>query len=205
MKESRYENTFRIFLIAVILLISVALSDRILLNSYGQTLEKTYTNQKCGISIQYPSDWKIDENLLEYKPEDIINFIVELQPDNNEGFKNIVAIELDDISTSTYPDKSFASVKDYEEWSISDDEKENFVKVEKSESTQLAGYPAEKIVWNELKYEGKKMVIFTVAFDREYKITYDATSEYYDKYLSTVDKMIQNFTINQPTFEGINC
>ena len=69
----------------------------------------------------------------------------------------------------------------------------------------MAGYPAEKIVYNELMYGDKLMDIFTVAFDREYKITYDASSGYYDKYLSTVDKMVQNFTINQPTFEGINC
>jgi hypothetical protein len=78
-------------------------------------------------------------------------------------------------------------------------------KVEKSESTQMAGYPAQKIVYKEGP-EFKNMDVFTVAFDREYKITYDtSSSEYYDKYLSTVDKMIQNFTINQPTFEGINC
>ena len=195
---------FSIILVAVILLISIASSDRILLNSYGQTLDKTYTNQKCGISIQYPSNWQSEENLPEYKLGDIINFIVEFEPNNEEGFKNIVGIELDDIS-SYPPDKSFGGVKDFEEESLSDYEKGGLYKVEKLESTQMAGYPAEKIVYNELMYGDKLMDIFTVAFDREYKITYDASSGYYDKYLSTVDKMVQNFTINQPTFEGINC
>lgn len=179
------------------------MSDRILPNSFGQTLDKTYTDPKCGISIQYPSDWKINEDLLEYTPGNVINFIVELQPDNKEGFHNVVGIEIDYYSD--LPDKSFAGIKDYEEWSISEDEKDGYVKVEKLEPTQIAGYPAEKIVYNELKMDSKKMDIFTVAFDREYKIKYDSNSEYYDKYLSTVDKMVQTFKINQPTFEGINC
>ena len=203
LNDSKYKNIFSIFLIVVILLISIAISDRILLNSYGQTLDKTYTNQKCGISIQYPSNWKFDDNLMEYKPGDAIKYIVEFEPNNDEGFKNIVGIEIDE--NAPLPDKSFEGIKDLEEESLSEDEKGGFSKVETSESTQMAGYPAEKIVYNELKYEGKKMVVFTVAFDREYKIIYDATSDYYDKYLSTVEKMIQNFTISQPTFEGINC
>ena len=65
MNEPKYKHVFSIISIAIILLIPIAISDRILSNSYGQALEKTYTNQKCGISIQYPSDWKIEENLLD--------------------------------------------------------------------------------------------------------------------------------------------
>ena len=75
MNEAIYKHLFSIISIAIILLIPIAISDRILSNSYGQALEKTYTNQNCGISIQYPSDWKIDENLMEYKPGDVINYI----------------------------------------------------------------------------------------------------------------------------------
>ena len=203
MKESKCKNMFSIILIAVILLISIAISDRILLNSYGQTLDKTYTNQRCGISIQYPSDWKSEDYTSDDGPGHVINYIVEFQPNNSEGFNNVVGIELNDISTLS--DKSFAGVKDFERSSLSDDQQSLLVRVEKLETTKIAGYPAEKIVYNELISGDKKMDIFTVAFDREYKITYDASSEYYDKYLSTVDKMIQTFTINQPTFEGINC
>jgi hypothetical protein len=203
LKESKCKNMFSIILIAVILLISIAISDRILLNSYGQTLDKTYTNQRCGISIQYPSDWKSEDYTSDDGPGHVINYIVEFQPNNSEGFNNVVGIELNDISTLS--DKSFAGVKDFERSSLSDDQQSLLVRVEKLETTKIAGYPAEKIVYNELISGDKKMDIFTVAFDREYKITYDASSEYYDKYLSTVDKMIQTFTINQPTFEGINC
>ena len=76
---------FSIILIAVILLISIAISDRILLNSYGQTLDKTYTNQRCGISIQYPSDWKSEDYTSDDGPGHVINYIVEFQPNNSEG------------------------------------------------------------------------------------------------------------------------
>jgi hypothetical protein len=97
MNEAKYKHVFIIISIAIILLIPIAISNRILSNSYGQALEKTYTNQKCGISIQYPSDWKINDKITEYKPSDVINFLVEFQPDNEEGFHNVVGIELNDI------------------------------------------------------------------------------------------------------------
>ena len=189
-----------IILVAVILLISIAIGDRILLNSYGQTLDKTYTNQKCGIFLQYPSDWKINEDLLEYKTGDVIHFIVELQPDKEVLFNNVVGIELDYTR-----DNSFEGLKDFEEWSKSEDEKAHSVKVEKIEPTQIAGYPAEKIIYHNVGLEDKIMDVLTFAFDREYKITYESDPENFDKYLTTVEKMLQTFTITQPTFEGINC
>ena len=201
MNETKYKHLFIIISIAIILLIPIAISDRILSNSYGQALEKTYTNQKCGISIQYPSDWKSEDYTSDDGPGHVINNIVEFQPNNSEGFHNVVGIELNDISTLS--DKSFAAIKEFEV--VYYRQMSHIGKVETSEITQMAGYPAQKLVYKEGP-EVKNMDVFTVAFDREYKITYDASSsEYYDKYLSTVDKMIQTFKINQPTFEGINC
>ena len=109
MNEARYKHAFSIITITIILLIPIAITDRILSNSYGQAPEKTYTNQKCGISIQYPSDWKSEGSTSDDGPGHVINYIVEFQPNNSEGFNNVVGIELNDISTSTltYPDKSF--------------------------------------------------------------------------------------------------
>jgi hypothetical protein len=81
-----------------------------------QTLTNSYANQKCNISINYPSNWKFEETSFD-DPATVINYIVELKPDNDEGFRNVVGIELDDISS--LPDKSFEGIKDYEEEALS--------------------------------------------------------------------------------------
>jgi len=50
------------------------------------------------------------------------------------------------------------------------------------------------------------MEIDVLAYNREYKITFDPSSlELYLKYISTVEDMIRTFEINQPTFEEIAC
>ena len=168
--------------------------------SYGQTLENKYDNQKCGIVVQFPSDWKSEE--IQDSPG-VINYIVEIQPNNEEGFNNVVGIELNDISS--LQDKSFEGIKGFEEESLSLDEESGLVKIESSEAIQIAGLPAQRIVYNELISGDKKMDVFTVAFDREYKMTYDTTSGYYEKYITTFEEMIKTFKITQPSFQGIIC
>jgi hypothetical protein len=78
-----------------------------------------------------------------------------------------------------------------------------------SETTSVAGHNAQKIVYTELGINNdrfKKMEVDILAYNREYKLTYDTTSsEHYQKYLSTVEKMISTFKISEPTFEEITC
>lgn len=169
-------------------------------SSYGQALTNTYDNQNCGLSIQYPSDWQNED--IQDSPG-VTNYVTEFQPANEEGFNNVVGIEINDISTLS--DKSFEGIKDFEVESLSLDEDAGLVKIETSESTQLAGYPSQKTVYSETVSGDKKMDIFTVAFDREYRLTYDANSGYYDKFLTTFEEMIKTFKITQPTFQGIIC
>jgi hypothetical protein len=52
----------------------------------------------------------------------------------------------------------------------------------------------------------KKMEIDILAFNRESKITCDISStELYQKYISTVEEMIETFDIAEPRFEEIAC
>ena len=186
----------------LILLLSVGLSSAsitMIQYSYAQGLDKSYANTNCGLSIQYPSNWNFEERT--HDDGSVINWIVELQPNNEDGYNNVVSIELNDISSLS--DKSFEAIKDFEEESLSDISE--IVKMETSEPTQISGYPAQKIVQSELVSGDKKMEVFTVAFDREYKITYDATSSYYSRYLPIFEEMIKTFKITQPSFEGIIC
>ena len=170
----------------------------------GQSLDATYANTQCGISIQHPSNWKSGEDNDE--PPGVTNFIVEVQPDTSDGFKNVVSIELDDISGLS--DKSFAGVKDFEEEKATT--QGDLSRIITSEGTQIAGYPAQKIVYAE---EGtpdnngfKKMKVILVAFDREYVITLDASNvDSYDDYIATFEDMLKTFKISEPKFDGINC
>jgi hypothetical protein len=85
------------------------------IKSYGQMLDTTYINENCDVSIKYPSDWKIEEKTLDDATR-TINYIVELQPNNDEGFNSVVRIELKDISY--YLDKSLESITLNEERNI---------------------------------------------------------------------------------------
>lgn len=50
------------------------------------------------------------------------------------------------------------------------------------------------------------MEIDVLAFNREYKITFDTTStDLYQKYILTLEEMIKAFEMDEPTFEEIAC
>lgn len=78
--------------------------------------------------------------------------------------------------------------------------------------SKLEANPAQKIVYTEglagtpEDERFKKIAVAIVAFDREYKIIYDATdASYYDKHISDFEAMLPTFKISEPTFEGTDC
>lgn len=173
------------------------------IRSYGQTLEKSYVNENCGVSINYPSDWKLEEKIQNDATRPV-NYIVQFQPNNEEDSITIVGIELDDISH--LPERTLENIKTNEENNIT---MGGIGIIESSEAMSVAGNDAQKIVYNvpgENNDRLKKMDIDVLAYNREYKITYDTSSvELYEKYISTVEEMIRTFQINEPTFEEIAC
>lgn len=48
------------------------------IRSYAQMLDKSHVNENCGISIDYPSNWKLEE--LQNDARLPVNYIVEFQP-----------------------------------------------------------------------------------------------------------------------------
>jgi PsbP-like protein len=196
-------NNVIIAITALLLLSVFVASNGNNTRSYGQTLDKSYVNENCGVSINYPSDWKLEEKVQ----NDAIlpvNYIVEFQPNNEEDSITIVGIELDDISH--LPERSIESIKTNEENNIT---MGGIGIIETSEAMSIAGYDAQKIVYTvpgENNDRLKKMDIDVLAYNREYKITYDTSNiELYQKYISTVEQMIRTFEINEPTFEEISC
>jgi hypothetical protein len=107
------------------------------IKSYGQMLDTTYINENCDVSIKYPSDWKIEEKTLDDATR-TINYIVELQPNNDEGFNSVVRIELNDISY--YLDKSLESIRLNEERNIT---MGAMGVIERSETISIAGHNAQ--------------------------------------------------------------
>lgn len=173
------------------------------IKSYGQLLDKSYVNENCGVSINYPSDWKLEEK-IQNDAKLPVNYIVEFQPNNEEDSMTIVGIELDDISH--LPDRTLESIKTSEENNIT---MGGTGIIETSETISIAGYDAQKIVYTvtgENNDRLKKMEIDVLAYNREYKITFDTSgTSLYQKYISTVEEMIRTFKINEPTFEEIAC
>jgi hypothetical protein len=172
------------------------------IKSYGQLVDKSYVNENFGVSINYPSDWKLEEK-IQNDATLPVNYVVEFQP-NNEDSMTIVGIELDDISH--LPDRTLESIKTSEENNIT---MGGTGFIETSETISIAGYDAQKIVYTVLGENNdrlKKMEIDVLAYNREYKITFDTSgTSIYQKYISTVEEMIMTFKINEPTFEEIAC
>ena len=173
------------------------------IKSYGQLVDKSYVNENCGVSINYPSDWKLEEK-IQNDATLPVNYIVEFQPNNEEDSMTIVGIELDDISH--LPDRTLESIRTSEENNIT---MGGTGIIETSETISIAGYDAQKIVYTVLGENNdrlKKMEIDVLAYNREYKITFDTSgTSLYQKYISTVEEMISTFKINEPTFEEIAC
>lgn len=53
------------------------------IRSYGQQPDKSYVNENCGVSINYPSDWKFDDKIKNDATLPV-NHIVEFGPNNDE-------------------------------------------------------------------------------------------------------------------------
>ncbi len=195
-------NNVIITTVVILLLIYVA-SNGNNIKSYGQLLDKSYVNENCGVSINYPSDWKLEE-IIQNDATLPVNNIVEFQPNNQEDSMTIVGIELHDISH--LPDRTLESIKTSEENNITIG---GIGIIETSETISIAGYDAQKIVYTVLGEDNdrlKKMQIDVLAYNREYKITFDTSgTSLYQKYISTVEEMIRTFKINEPTFEEIAC
>ena len=112
--------------------------------AFGQTLDKTYSSFECGVSIKYPSNWVIEE--IKDDEVGVLNSIVDIQPNNENGFRNVVNIELDDISSLSA--RSFQDIKEFEEESLST--LGDLAKIISSETAQVGGgFTAQKIVYTE--------------------------------------------------------
>jgi hypothetical protein len=159
-------------------------------------LENTYTDEKCGISIQYPEDWTVEDSdiavkdlktLATFSPEDdFLLFGVYIEIENFGLYKKSmegVSEFQKDLATYALPESTII---------------ESIV-------TEINGFPTHKMVYT-MGTGDRILTYLIIAYDREYLLTFEAADkEEFDKYSSTVEEMANSIKISKPNFEGTNC
>ena len=129
---------------------------------------QTYTNEKCGVSIQYPEEWKVEND--DYKGEGLRSF-VDISPDPDD-ISNQISIRIWDISdyrekTIEYVSEVFTPLEDDTETGVIQDD-----------IIQVGVFPAQKLAYyegipGEYEFQEEKthfMEINILAYDRVYQI-----------------------------------
>jgi len=107
--------------------------------------------------------------------------------------------------------KSMAGISEwYKEYGVSSSESG----IVSSGIKEINGFPTYEIIYydglaGEYEFQDEKfhtMEVLIIAFDREYKLLYEAPNKTdFDKYSSIVEEMANSIKINKPNFEGVNC
>lgn len=152
----------------------------------------TYQNSTFGIKIQYPSSWDKQENGTKQDTEtDIVTFY---PPASNSNAS--LDLSMDDIS-----DEKGISVAQYANDGLGDlkHSLQNFKSIGLTTNNILAGLPAYKSLYTYVdgKTTFKDMEIGAIRGDKAYILTYEGGADEFDKYLSTVQQMINSFQITK--------
>ena len=157
-----------------------------------------YTNSEHKIQLQYPSDWTKEEDNRKYTSGGATLYsLATFQPNNEEGFKSTLELEINDISNYPGDTKSLTGMGDVE--------KENVLlspeaMILSSGVTQINGCPAYEIIYSQgfpdKEQEWKILQTILVDCNKEYVMRFTATeSGLYDKYLESIRNIIQTFKV----------
>ncbi|MEL6927180.1 MAG: serine/threonine-protein kinase [Cyanobacteria bacterium J06600_6] len=148
-----------------------------------------YENQNQGFRVDYPQKWS-KQNRDDFFATGVIFF----SPLVNEAdrFKEKVSVLVEtlpsDLSLSAYTEQSLAEIRQ-----LSDPD------IQQAQEVRLGKDEARQIVYRgeENGRSVQRMQVWSLNGNRAYVVTYTALPEDYDRYLPTVEKMIDSFnTIN---------
>ena len=146
----------------------------------------TYENSTHGIKIMYPQEWEKLENYM----GTTVLFRSPLE-NSSDTFQENVNIAYETVTSSM-------TLKDYTDLSI-DQIKNTFEGIEliESNSANLAGVPAKRVVFKgkQYGYDLKWLQFYLLKGNKAYMITYTAEENKFDKYMSTVQTMVNTFEI----------
>jgi len=147
----------------------------------------TYKNPTSRIRIQYPSDWE----KLEFNQRNVV-VIFRSPPENSSDTKlENLLIQVGNLPSQNIPLNEIASANiNALNQSLID-----FELIELNATTLSGNNPAHKVVYTnrEGKDERKTMQVLSIKEDKVYLITYTAEASRYDRYLPTIQKMIDSF------------
>ncbi len=159
-------------------------------------LENTYTNEKCGVSIQYPKDWTVEEKGY---TSDLIKTIAQFQSTDNDIYGLDISIQ--NFGLSQYSMEEIAEEQGFEGLLPSST-------LIHSGITDINGFPAYEFIHTDSSERGEfhRSHLLIIAYDREYRLNFDEPDKAdFDKYSSIVNEMGNSIKITKPNFEGINC
>jgi eukaryotic-like serine/threonine-protein kinase len=147
----------------------------------------TYEDSSNGIKIKYPESWKIQEtpNLI---TKELVTFLSPKQSDA-DNFQELLTISVEDFS-GTLSESQDLFIKEVKA-TLSD------VTIVNTSETTLANKRANQLIYigKDRKKSLKNLQVWTLKGNQAYVITYSATTEDYDRFLPTADKMIESFEI----------
>jgi hypothetical protein len=166
-----------------------------------QVLSQTgnsYVNEYCGVSIELPNGWTATESDFTY--QDKSKTLANIHSEYHDIFQLEFALENYGIAKYS-PMEILNSERDYANLSPN-------AHILKSES-KINGFPSYKIAYSTGspgEYEFYMMDVLIVAYDREYRILYQAADKAeFDIYGSTIEDMAKTIKITKPEYQGINC
>ena len=153
-------------------------------SALGQAQQQfqNYQNPTLGFSIQYPSDWELQE-----ESNDKLRFI------KQEGFVTAdLNVESLDESETTLSEYANTRVNELQ------GERPEFQLIS-NEPTTISNKPAQKVIYTfEREEDGKTnkvMRIWTINEDKLYTLAYIAESTQYDRYLPAFQRMVDSFRL----------
>ena len=164
----------------------LSLFDYELALGQGQSQQQsllTYKNPNLGGSIQYPSDWELQE-----ESNDKLRFI------KQEGFVTAdLNVENLDESETTLSEYANTRVNELQT------QRPEFQLIS-NEPTTISNKPAQKVVYTfEREEDGKTnkvMRIWTINEGKLYTLAYIAESTQYDRYLPAFQRMVDSFRLS---------
>jgi hypothetical protein len=148
----------------------------------------TYTNSIYGITIQYPQDWRKQEDS---DAGGLSVMFIRPKESDSDTFRDDVIIHVSNMSVPETLDVVTQNLIQELEQSSHD------FKLIDSTPTTLAGNPAHKIVFSSkvVQYSMKSMYVYTIKNNNMYMVLYSAQSYRYSDSLGIAQQMIDSFEI----------
>ena len=148
-----------------------------------------YQNSNQNFNIDYPDTWS-SQNRDDFFATGVV-FVSPLEDDSDQ-FKERVSVLIEDLAKDT-------SLAQYTEESLAEIKRLSDPNIKEAQTINLGADEGRQIVYtsqeNELPVQ--RMQTWSVKNNQAYVITYTAKPETYDKYLLTVEKMIESFQMSK--------